>query len=267
MKKLLFLLVTLLLAVTNATAQQYTGITGLIHVPSAEMEESGTATIGGYFLNREFTPEAFKYQGEKYHTADYFLSIAPFSWIELAYTCTLMKNQRRDGSGNVIDDGSGRYYYQDRYFSVKVRVLKEGKWWPAIAIGSNDPIGTVGGGSGSNSDDKMGDGKSQYFCNYYIAATKYISVKEHELGVHLVYRKYKRDFNAKWRGVAGGVTYRPAFFRELRLMAEYTGDDVNVGADCRLWRYLFLQASLQNGKYFTGGVCFKINLLGKKEKY
>ena len=32
------------------------------------------------------------------------------------------------------------YYYKDRFFSVKVRFLKEGKWHPAIAIGINDPL-------------------------------------------------------------------------------------------------------------------------------
>lgn len=58
-----------------------------------------------------------------------------------------------------------------------------------------------------------------------------------------------------------GITYRPSFARNLRVIAEYTENEINVGADCLLWRHLLLQISLQDGKYFSGGVCFCINLL------
>lgn len=72
----------------------------------------------------------------------------------------------RDSHANIISDES-RYYYQDRYFSIKIRPLKEGKWWPAIAVGANDPLGTLGD-KGTNHDNMTpinGDGKSEYFCN------------------------------------------------------------------------------------------------------
>ena len=36
-----------------------------------------------------------------------------------------------------IYDGHG-YEEKDRYFSLKLLPLKEGKWYPAIAIGCND---------------------------------------------------------------------------------------------------------------------------------
>ena len=75
-----------------AFAQQYTGMSGLIHVPTADMNDMGEARIGGHFLNKEFVPnEAFAFRGSKYNTNTHYLSITPFSWIELAYTCTLMK--------------------------------------------------------------------------------------------------------------------------------------------------------------------------------
>lgn len=249
MKRLLWSLLLALGFLSLVRAQEYTGITGMIHVPTAEMATEGEARVGVFFLNREFLPDKINYQGEKYNTTDHFLAITPFPWIELAYVCTIEKGKDNDGHVG--------HNMKDRYFAVKVRPLKEGKYWPAVAVGMQDPGRTV--------EDEHGD--YAYFQNFYAVATKHFDFGRHELGVHLAYRYFRSDFNAKWRGVAGGVTYRPAFFRKLRLMAEYTGDDVNVGADCRLWRYLFLQASLQNGKYFTGGVCFKINLLGKKEKY
>ncbi|WP_347142389.1 YjbH domain-containing protein [Phocaeicola dorei] len=228
-------------------AQEYSGITGMIHVPTAEMATEGEARAGVFFLNQEFLPSNLFYQyGHKHNTTNHFLAITPFSWLELAYVCTLYKG--------IDQYGEVGFSRKDRYFAVKVRPLKEGKWWPAIAIGAQDP--------GRTMEDPNGD--FAYFQNFYIAATKHFAWKRHELGVHLAYRYYRSDFNVKWRGIAGGITYRPAFAKNLRAVVEYTGNDINIGVDYLLWRYFFLQASLQNGQYFTGGLCFKINLLGKK---
>lgn len=245
MKKVLFGLLCCV-CLSALRAQEYSGITGLIHIPTAEMATEGEARVGVFFLNREFLPDRLNYQGQKYHTTNHFLAITPFPWIELAYVCTLEKGM--DSHGDV------GYNMKDRHFAVKLRPLKEGKWWPALAVGTQDPGRTIGDS----------DGNCAYFQNFYVVASKHLVWKRHELGVHLAYRYYRLDFNKKWRGIAGGITYRPAFAKNLRTMVEYTGDDINIGVDCLLWRYFFLQASLQNGKYFTGGLCFKINLLGKK---
>ena len=43
-----------------AAAEEYGGITGLIHTPSAEMNPAGMARIGAFFLNREFLPDAMR---------------------------------------------------------------------------------------------------------------------------------------------------------------------------------------------------------------
>ncbi len=81
------------------------------------------------------------------------------------------------------------------------------------------------------------------------------------IGTHLSYRKWKRDYNSKWNGIVGGVTLQPAFFRKLRLIGEYDGYGVNVGADCELFRYLLVQASLQQLKYPSAGLSLRIGLL------
>lgn len=125
----------------TAAAQQYTGMSGLIHVPSAEMDDAGEARIGVHFLNREFTPDiGFDYEG-KYHTMSHYLSLTPFSWLEIGYTCTLQKGHAINNEG-IVQDGKPKLRFKDRYFSLKLQPLKEGKWWPAIAIGTNDPYGT-----------------------------------------------------------------------------------------------------------------------------
>ena len=102
--------------------------------------------------------------------------------------------------------------------------------------------------------------KNQIFGNVYVAATKHLDIEGHCIGFHLAYRKWKRSCNRKWNGPVGGITFRPSFLKSLRAIAEYTGNEVNIGADCLLWKHLLLQASLQNGKYFSGGVCLQMNL-------
>ena len=210
MRRLLIGLLVVMGCIPILRAQEYSGVTGMIHVPTAEMATEGEARIGFFFLNQEFLPDTYQYEGEKFNTTNHFLAITPFPWIEIAYVCTILKG--------IDNDGHVGHNKKDRYFHLKVRPLKEGK---------------------------------------------HVMYRRNEFGFHLTYRYFTSDFNAKWRGIAAGITYRPSFARNLRATIEYTGDDINIGADCLLWKHLFLQATLQNGKHFTGGLCFKLNLLGK----
>lgn len=234
-------------------AQQYTGISGLIHVPSGEMNHEGDAFIGVHFLNKAMTPDTgFLYQGEKYHTFDYYVSLTPFSWIEMSYVCT-ERIRSKDAQGHVAQ------WSKDRYASVKIRPLKEGKYYPAVAIGCNDVWTSIL--EADRPDSQL------YFTNWYIAASKHFEFSGNELGLTLSYRHFFRGYNSKWNGVVGGVTFRPAFFPQWRLMAEYTGNEFILGTDMLLWQHLRLQASVKDFKYFYGGLCLQFNLLGKKYDY
>ena len=67
--------------------------------------------------------------------------------------------------------------------------------------------------------------------------------------------------------MVGGITFRPAFFPQSRLIAEYTGNELLVGMDVLLWQHLRIQASLKDFKYVNAGLCLQFNLLGKKYIY
>ena len=139
------------------------------------------------------------------------------------------------------------YYNEDRHVNVKLIPLYEGRWWPAIAVGMDDV--------GDFQFLKMKDlTTNHYFENLYIICTKHFDIKGYEIGAHLGYRYYPSDNNKERRGVAGGVTLRPAFYRPLRFIVEWDGVGVNVGADVLLWRHLFIQAALIHGQGFTGGL-------------
>lgn len=235
------------------SAQQYTGTSGLIHIPSGEMHHEGDAFAGIHFLNKEMMPDTgFLYQGEKYNTFDYYLALAPFSWLELSYVCT-ERIRAKDGQTGDIK------WSKDRYASVKIQPLKEGKYYPAVAIGCND-IATS-----AFYEDKPD--VQLYFTNIYIATTKNFDLSGNMLGVTLSYRHFFRSYNSKWSGIVGGITFRPKLFPQGRLIAEYTGNEFLLGTDVLLWQHLRLQASLKNFKYVNAGFCLQFNLLGKKYRY
>ncbi len=249
----LILFASMLSGCIASRAQLYTGMSGLIKNPSAEMNDSGDAVIAGYYLNKHFTPGnegdriGFVSHGKKYDTFDFSVALTPFSWIEIGYTFTLHKTLAQGAT-------KPRYNQKDRFLSIKLRPLNEGKYYPAIAIGSNDFIG-----SAFRRRKQSGTGAG-YFCNYYIVATKHFIPHGHSFGVDLGYRYVPVSYGKKWQGVIAGATWRPKWIPSLRVIGEWTGNEVNIGADILLWKHLFIQAALINCRYFSGGIAYKVNL-------
>lgn len=245
-------------------AQQYTGAGGLIHVPSADMHEEGEARIGMHFLNKAFTPDNLAYGKKKYHTFNHYVAITAFSWLELGYTATLLKSTRyKDG---IEDKENSGLYRKDRFITIKAQLLREreGKWWPSVAVGVND-VDFKDFNHFKDEPEKFNQDEfkigNDFFSNVYVVVSKHFNLRGNDLGVHVAYRDWYRFKNRKWDGPVGGITFQPSFQRNLRFIAEYTGDDVNVGLDWKLWKHWLVQASLQNGKDFSGGICFCLPLL------
>jgi len=231
-------------------AQFYTGMSGLIHVPSADTYDEGDLRVGTYFLNKNFTPErGFSYGSEKYNTMDFYISVTPFWWVEMSYAFTLMKSQQGGAD-------KPRYNAKDRYMSIKFTPLRESGYIPAVSVGANDFLSTL-----NLSDTRCGsDDKSEYFCNYYVAVTKHVDIKSQRIGVTVAYRRFADDANDRWNGLVGGLTWRPGFAPDGRLTVEWDGCRINAGIDYLLWRHLSMQAAMVDCRYFTGGLCYKVNL-------
>ena len=227
-------------------AQHYVGTPGLIHAPSAEMDTAGVARLGGQYIPVEMMPETFLFEGEKYASYTNYVSITPFRWVEVGYGYTLMKFHR-----NKVKIAPVGFYSKDRYFSLRIQPLREGRYWPSVVVGGNDVWG-------SGDDGQSG---SNYYRNFYIAATKHLDLGGHLIGGHVAYRRWKLDCNKKWDGVTAGITYQPSFYQPLRAVCEWDGNEVNVGIDCRLFKYVMFQAALFDCRYFTGGLSLFIPLL------
>ena len=230
------------------SAQLTYGVTGLLHMPSAEMQKDKTVMIGGNFLNKEITP-----LGWYYHTYNYFLNVTIFPWLEVAYTATLFQSQHIGIDWKV---GKGKFTNQDRYFSFRLRALKEGQFWkymPAVVLGTSDPYTESGSGQVASTE---GNG---YFSRFYLAATKHFPIGKEEIGVHLAYL-WNNRFDYPLNGIALGLSYNPSFHPQLRLIAEYDSKDFAMGATYLLFNHLHAQVEMQKMKYFTGGLTYKIYL-------
>ncbi len=246
MMKKIILFLLLFCAALSGQGQEYNGTKGLLNAPSAEMDSAGTFRGGVAYLDKDLLPDMTPYgDGTPFNTAAYTVGISAFDWMQLSYTGVLVKMHKNHDTTQPVG-----YFNEDRHVSLKFRPIKEGRWWPAVALGWDD----FGSFKWLKFDKSLTG--NNFFEHIYIAGSKHFNIRGWELGTHLAYRHYPSDKNKDRRGMAGGLTLRPAFSPTLRLIAEYDGVGVNVGGDVLLWRHWFAQAALVHGRGFMGGVSY-----------
>ena len=258
MLRKLFIVISFMLLGLSAMAQFTYGTTGLLHMPTADMQKDKTFMAGGGYLNKHATPDRWSYD-----TWNYYINITFFPWLEVAYTCTIFDEWTRGGKVYMKN--------QDRFFSGRLRLWKEGwwkEWTPQIVVGGNDVLH----GSGRGGDIGAIEGGTIYgntfYQRYYAAATKHISWYG-EWGIHAAY-VYSKRIGHKFNGVAVGVDYQFALKGEepwqkavngLNLMAEYDSKSVNIGAKYAVWKdHINIITELRECKYPSVGVYFKVHL-------
>ena len=255
MKRILVLGSLLLLLSVSVKAQFTYGTTGLLHMPTADMQKDKTFMAGGGYLNKYATPGRWNYD-----TWNYYINITFLPWLEVAYTCTIFDEWARGGKVYMKN--------QDRSFHGRLRLWKEG-WWkewiPQIVVGVNDF--TTGSGEDYIDMGIEGNGNG-YFNRYYVAATKHLRWNG-EWGIHAAYL-YNKRYRDKLNGPAVGIDYQFALpqtsflnkaVNGLNLMAEYDSKVVNVGAKYMLWKdHINIIGELRECKYPSIGAYFKIHL-------
>lgn len=250
----------LFVLIVKGHAQLTDGTTGLLHMPNAEIQEDGTFMLGGNYLNYRKVP-FINSSWYHYNTYNYYLNLTIFNRLEIVYICTL--NKGIPNSNYWPPQTWGKFRNQDRHFAAKFLLIEEGMWWdymPSIAIGTSDP--TTGQGSSDYTDMSVNGTGNGYFNKYYIAATKHFNTIYGELGVHLAYLYNKRT-DYPLNGPAFGINFRPNIHKNLNIIAEYDAKTINVGATYSLWadHFNFL-IELQEGRYISAGLVYKVNLKG-----
>ena len=186
---------------------------------------------GGNYLPNGMTPFNF-------NSGNYFVNVTFLSFLELSYRCTLLKTKRYDGKKG--------YYQQDRSMTARIRPLKEGKYRPSLVIGVDDPFKNTG---------------TNYFATVYGALTKGLSIARGDrLALTAGYYIPLNDYSIK-DGLFGGISYSPAFCREMSFMAEYDSEGFNVGAAARLWKHLSIHVFTREFNSISGGIRYECRLL------
>ena len=253
-------LLGLLLSCSLCSSAQFThGTTGLLEMPTADMQKDKTVMIGGGYLHHTVTPPRWTY-----NTWNYYLNVTIFPWLEVAYACTIFDEYLPWKPNQPVHMKN-----QDRNYSVRLRLWKEGwwkKWTPQIVVGSND----VGTSSGENAGTSVGVTGNGYWNRYFLAVTKHVGFsKVGELGVHASYL-YNRRKDNPLNGPAFGANFRfglpgESFWHKavngINLMAEYDSKHVNIGGSYSVWKDRingFFE--LSQCKHPSAGICLKICL-------
>ena len=129
--RLAFLLLLMQMLPQQTKAQIVLGTEGLLNVPTADMRLAGTFDGGASIIQKQLLYD------KNYITGIYYIDFTPFSWMEITYRETLLRTTKKNGKTG--------FYEQDRSTSVRLRPLKEGKYWPGVVIGSNDISSDHGG--------------------------------------------------------------------------------------------------------------------------
>lgn len=259
MKKIIVLLL-FLLSCYNIKAQLTDGMTGLLHLVTAEIQKDATFMLGGNMLHKKNIPAPHWWTTAtgNYNTYNYYINITLFDRVEFAYICTLVQG-RPDWPSFTWN----KFVNQDRHFAGKIQLVKEGEWWkhmPAIAVGVSDP--TTGGGNDYTSMNVAGSGNG-FFNRWFASMSKHVQFKGvGELGLHATYLYNKRTVYPL-NSLGWGINFRPNLHKNLNLIVEHDTKTLNIGAIYSLWADHFnLLFELQDGKYISAGFAYKVNLKG-----
>ena len=244
---------------TQSYAQLTDGMTGLLHMATAEVQKDATFMLGGNMLHKNNIPS--KYWWGNYNTYNYYLNINFLKRIEIAYICTLV--QGKPGGFHWPEFTYGKFVNQDRHFAAKIQIVKEGEWWkhmPSIAVGVSDP--TTGSGTDYTEMAVSGSGNG-FFNRWFAAMSKHFQFKGiGEIGVHATYL-YNERTDYPLNGIGWGINFQPALHRNLNLIVEHDTKTLNIGALYSLWADHFnVLFELQDYKYISAGLVYKVNLKG-----
>lgn len=288
-----FIFALLFFITCNIKGQFTYGTTGLLNMPTADMQKDKTFLFGGGYLEKHATSGRWFYD-----TYNYYVNITFFPWMEFAYTCILHKAVPEESLW--VPSTYGKFVNQDRNFHIRFRVWKEGwwKWWtPQIVIGGNDALNNSWAkGSRFKPISSLANGFNN---RYYIAISKHIHIQNlGEIGTHISW-VYNRRTDYKLNGICIGTNFKfrlidnNSFWNKavngLNLMVEaypangqgmykaagYKGKDyktydrgvhigkydINIGLCYSIWKeHINLYSELYGCNDFSTGIQFKVCL-------
>ena len=254
----------MLITTIPAHAQFADCSTGLLQMPTAEMQEDGTFFITNNFLNKHSLASS----GWNYNTFQYGVGVSFWGRVEMSYICTIFNGAWDPRSEEEKTYRQRILRNQDRHFSGRVCLIREGDfgldWLPAIVVGVSDP--TTGSGGGEYTTGDVTSSGNGFFNRNFIILSKQFATPWGSLGTHAGYQFNRRkDYSINAPCV--GVNWRPVWLQSrgmldcLDVIAEFDSRTVNMGILASVWENRFeAMLELQGFQWFNFGLRYKLRL-------
>lgn len=219
-----------------ANSQALTGTTGYYNIPSAEIHPDRTMFMGSNLLSKEYK----KWGSPNHDAMNFFVttSFLPFAEVSIRFT-------------RVIDLDDYSSTVGDRMASARIRVLNEGKYYPAVLIGLQNFFTTLSSGNAS------------HFNSTYLVVTKNFRLPQviENIGLTAGYGSdVLQAADYQFIGFFGGIKITPKKMNFLELMIEYDADKWNTGARVTILKHIVLLGGLEGLDAFSGGVSYRFLL-------
>lgn len=219
----------------NCVGQSLTGTPGLVRIPTADFMNDGTFYIGANFLPKEVM-EYSKYQ-RNILAVQSSLTFLPFLEVSLR----LSKQLGLPASSN---------HTVDRMPSIRLRLLKEKKYSPSLAIGAHDIATTLSSGT------------ARKFAATYAVISKRVESKfisyaftigqGFEVG-NALYHEFDVTF--------GGMEMQAKALAPFSFQIDYDTKNVNFGINYIFFNMLHCKLAMLGFEYFGFGAHIHFNLL------
>ena len=225
-----YILVFIIISVVTFHSQSLNSLSGYYNIPIAEIYNDGSVVAGVFYIPYKFSQE----KGFDREAIGYFGAISYFPFLEISLRFT-----KRLGPN---------YALGDRMFSFKLRLIKEGKYFPSFAIGVQDFF---------HSTEAM----TNRYNSLYSVITKNISIGNviNNISLTVGYGSDLIKANGyEYIGLFGGVSLM--ILDHLEFIFENDARFYNVGARIKVFENIFLLGGYRDLKYFSGGagVCFQL---------
>jgi hypothetical protein len=218
----------------SSLAQSLTGTSGLITIPTAEILKDGEVSFGANFMNKEY----FAYGDNKYHGLANFATIGYLPFLEISFRLTRKLDYPEPQA------------IGDRMVSVRLRPLKESRFFPAFALGIHDFARVTGTVIPTNNFNAL-----------YLSASKGFGLRPviDRIDFHLGYgTDWIEALDHQFVGPFGGVSISPRPF--IRFILEHDAEKLNCGLRISILDHIDFLAALIDFKVVSGGTSFRFRL-------
>ncbi len=219
----------------NFFSQSLTGTTGLISIPTAEIAEDRQVIFGASLLHRKY----LDYTDRKFNAMAYYVTLGYLPFLEVSLRFT-----RRDYPPELRNSSVG-----DRMLSLRVQVLKEGKYIPMFSLGCHD-VGTT-----------LDKGSARHFNCLFLTLSKNFLIEgvSDEIGLHVGYGSdCMESVNHEFTGIFGGVLFKLNSFADL--MLEFDSEKINGGARVLIFNRIRLLFSMIHFDVFSFGASYRFSI-------